>query len=155
MVWFQRVYRKTPLTPSAPPATPRKKTAGPRCSQYAEDDDGDSPAEAAKSDGEAVAPHPRRPAARQRWRASAPTAGAAYSIAQHLRAAHRVGDRGKEGDGHPEDHRDEVHHVAADQLLPAPRVAEALQDRWRGSGVSAPSGGGGAGSCARRKKEST
>ena len=45
---------------------------------------------------------------------------------QHPGAAEVLGDCREEGERHPEEHRHHVDHVGADQLLAAPRVAQAF-----------------------------
>ncbi len=61
--------------------------------------------------------------------------------AQHAGTAVAGGDRREQRLGHAEDHHHDVHHVGAEQLLPAARVAQAFDDapqarpggvrRWR------------------------
>src|SRR6185369_597772 len=57
------------------------------------------------------------------------------------RAAPPLGERGEERDRHPEEHRDEVDGVHAEDLLPARRVAKALADRREGDARGALAAG--------------
>ncbi len=123
IVSFQMTWRKMPLTMSQKPAMASASSAS-RGPTEAQDRDAHPPADGRETDGRAVTPHARRPAARQRRHERADL-GRRVEQAEHAGAAVPMGERREQGHGHAEEHGHHVDGVGADQLLPAGRVSQA------------------------------